>query len=130
MLQLQREWAVSEASRLKTRRGEPVTRRSLEQTPLGDLCGQVKTLRRHELHRVPEGDDERYGELRKVLRAKKATRHWATRISASYLEVQADHIKAWWEYIEKPFPGDEAILNSLKRLVSGVLTHPITIGQY
>ena len=49
---------------------------------------------------------------------------------AKMLSKQADHIKAWWEYIEKPFPGDEAILNSLKRLVSGVLTHPITIGQY
>ena len=45
------------------------------------------------------------------------------------LSKQATHIKNWWEYIEKPFPGDDEILNSLKRLVSGVLTHPITIGK-
>ena len=46
------------------------------------------------------------------------------------LGKQRDHIKNWWEYISAPYPGDEAILNSLRRLVSGVLTHPITIGRY
>jgi len=45
------------------------------------------------------------------------------------LGKQRDHIKNWWEYIAAPYPGDEAILNSLRRLVSGVLTHPITIGK-
>lgn len=44
------------------------------------------------------------------------------------LGKQRDHIKNWWEYIAAPYPGDDAILNSLRRLVSGVLTHPITIG--
>merc|ERR1711936_636843 len=47
----------------------------------------------------------------------------------SMLIKQRDHIKNWWEYIAAPYPGDEAILNSLRRLVSGVLTHPITIGK-
>ena len=32
-------------------------------------------------------------------------------------------------HVSRPYPGDEVILNSLKRLVSGVLTHPITIGK-
>merc|ERR1712079_570887 len=47
----------------------------------------------------------------------------------SMLIKQAVHITKWWEYIDKPYPGDQEILNSLKRLVSGVLTHPITIGK-
>lgn len=45
------------------------------------------------------------------------------------LKKQAIHIQNWWEYTGRPSPGDEEILNSLKRLVSGVLTHPITIGK-
>ena len=38
-------------------------------------------------------------------------------------------IKAWWEYTGKPEPTEDEILDSLKRLVSGVLTHPVTIGK-
>merc|ERR1711997_349848 len=45
------------------------------------------------------------------------------------LTKQATHIPKWWEYIDKPYPGDQEILESLKRLLSGVLTHPITIGK-
>ena len=45
------------------------------------------------------------------------------------LTKQASHITKWWEYIDKPYPGDQEIINSLKRLLSGVLTHPITIGK-
>jgi len=45
------------------------------------------------------------------------------------LTKQATHITKWWEYIDKPYPGDQEILESLKRLLSGVLTHPITIGK-
>ena len=45
------------------------------------------------------------------------------------LTKQATHITKWWEYIDKPYPGDEEILNSLKRLLFGVLTHPVTIGK-
>eukprot|EP00096_Caligus_rogercresseyi_P000148 TRINITY_DN1040_c0_g1_i1.p1 TRINITY_DN1040_c0_g1~~TRINITY_DN1040_c0_g1_i1.p1 ORF type:complete len:405 (+),score=130.91 TRINITY_DN1040_c0_g1_i1:114-1328(+) len=44
------------------------------------------------------------------------------------LKKQTKLILAWWEFCEIPCPGEEEILNSLKRLVSGVLTHPITIG--
>jgi len=45
------------------------------------------------------------------------------------LKKQATHIHNWWEYTGRPYPGDEEVLDSLKRLVSGVLTHPITIGK-
>merc|ERR1711913_82944 len=45
------------------------------------------------------------------------------------LSKQATHITKWWEYIDKPYPGDQEIIDSLKRLLSGVLTHPVTIGK-
>jgi len=45
------------------------------------------------------------------------------------LRKNAKHIHAWWEYTGRPDPGEEAILETLKRLVSGVLTHPVTIGK-
>lgn len=38
-------------------------------------------------------------------------------------------IHEWWSYTGKPEVGEEAVLDSLKRLVSGVLTHPVTIGK-
>ena len=45
------------------------------------------------------------------------------------LRKNAKHIHAWWEFTGRPDPGEEAILETLKRLVSGVLTHPVTIGE-
>jgi len=45
------------------------------------------------------------------------------------LRKTAKVINNWWSFTEKPEIGEEAILESLKRLVSGVLTHPVTIGQ-
>merc|ERR1712004_238699 len=45
------------------------------------------------------------------------------------LEAQADVISAWWEYTGKPHPGLPAIVASLKRLVSDVMCHPMTIGK-
>jgi len=45
------------------------------------------------------------------------------------LKKQAVHIKNWWDFTGRPFPGEEEILDSLKRLVAGVITHPITIGK-
>ena len=46
------------------------------------------------------------------------------------LQKQAKHIHAWWEFTGRPDPGEDGVVESLKRLVSGVLTHPITIGRY
>merc|ERR1712227_334090 len=46
-----------------------------------------------------------------------------------HLQQQADCISSWWEYTGKPHPGTEEIINSLKRLVSDVMTHPMTIGK-
>jgi len=45
------------------------------------------------------------------------------------LQKQAKHIHAWWEFTGRPDPGEDGVVESLKRLVSGVLTHPITIGK-
>ena len=45
------------------------------------------------------------------------------------LQKQAKHIHAWWEFTGRPDPGEDGVVESLKRLVSGVLTHPITIGN-
>ena len=45
------------------------------------------------------------------------------------LRKTAKNIKAWWNFTGKPEPTEEEILDSLKRLVSGVLTHPVTIGN-
>ena len=45
------------------------------------------------------------------------------------LSKNAKHIHAWWEFTGRPDPGEDGILESLKRLVSGVLTHPVTIGK-
>ena len=45
------------------------------------------------------------------------------------LRKNAKHIHNWWEFTGRPDPGEEAILETLKRLVSGVLTHPVTIGE-
>ncbi|XP_023327013.1 putative protein MSS51 homolog, mitochondrial [Eurytemora carolleeae] len=45
------------------------------------------------------------------------------------LEIQTGLIKQWWKYIDRAYPGDEEILESLKRLISGVITHPLTIGK-
>ena len=32
-------------------------------------------------------------------------------------------------FLCRAYPGDEEILESLKRLISGVITHPLTIGK-
>ena len=45
------------------------------------------------------------------------------------LTKNAKHIHAWWEYTGRPDPGEAAILEALKRLVSSVLTHPVSIGK-
>ena len=45
------------------------------------------------------------------------------------LQKQAIHIHAWWDFTGRPDPGIDGVVESLKRLVSGVLTHPITIGS-
>ena len=45
------------------------------------------------------------------------------------LRKTAKCIKAWWEFTGKPEPSEDEIMNSLQRLVTGVLTHPVTIGQ-
>ncbi len=45
------------------------------------------------------------------------------------LRKQAKQIHSWWEFTGAPDPGEEEVLESLKRLVSGVLTHPVTIGK-
>jgi len=47
----------------------------------------------------------------------------------SPLRAQAETIHKWWEYTGKPDPGVDEITNGLKRLVTGVLTHPLTIGK-
>jgi hypothetical protein len=45
------------------------------------------------------------------------------------LRKQAKHILAWWNFTGKPDPTEDEVVESLKRLVSGVLTHPLTIGN-
>lgn len=45
------------------------------------------------------------------------------------LKKQAKHIHNWWEFTGKPDPGIDAIVDCLKRLVTSVLTHPVTIGR-
>ena len=45
------------------------------------------------------------------------------------LRKQAKQIHSWWEFTGSPDPGEEEVLEALKRLVSGVLTHPVTIGK-
>lgn len=45
------------------------------------------------------------------------------------LNKTAKIINNWWSFTEKPAIGEEQVLESLKRLVTGVLTHPVTIGQ-
>lgn len=45
------------------------------------------------------------------------------------LKKQAKHIHNWWEFTGKPDPGIDAIVDCLKRLVTSVLTHPVTIGN-
>jgi len=45
------------------------------------------------------------------------------------LKEQAEHIFKWWEFTGKPNPGVEEILDSLKRIVTGVLSNPLTIGK-
>lgn len=45
------------------------------------------------------------------------------------LKKTAKVINAWWSYTERPEIGEDGVLDSLKRLVSGVLTHPVTIGK-
>ena len=45
------------------------------------------------------------------------------------LQKQAKFIHAWWDFTGRPDPGEDGVVESLKRLVSGVLTHPITIGN-
>merc|ERR1711971_885274 len=47
----------------------------------------------------------------------------------SALRGQARRIGAWWSFTGRPHPGEDEVLASLKRLASGVLTHPVTIGQ-
>jgi len=45
------------------------------------------------------------------------------------LRAQAECINSWWEYTGRPNPGVDEIVGSLKRLVTGVLSHPMTIGK-
>eukprot|EP00088_Acartia_fossae_P002490 TRINITY_DN11005_c0_g1_i1.p1 TRINITY_DN11005_c0_g1~~TRINITY_DN11005_c0_g1_i1.p1 ORF type:complete len:399 (-),score=115.65 TRINITY_DN11005_c0_g1_i1:427-1623(-) len=45
------------------------------------------------------------------------------------LTSHATVIHKWWEYTGRPDPGEEEVVNSLKRLVTSVLTHPMTIGK-
>ena len=45
------------------------------------------------------------------------------------MKKQATIIQSWWDFTGRPSPGEEEILESLKRLVSGVITHPLTIGK-
>lgn len=45
------------------------------------------------------------------------------------LRKNAKCIDQWWEFTGKTSPGEAEVLESLKRLVSGVLTHPVTIGK-
>lgn len=45
------------------------------------------------------------------------------------LKKTAKSIHKWWDFTGKTSPGEEEVLESLKRLVSGVLTHPVTIGE-
>merc|ERR1712088_43261 len=45
------------------------------------------------------------------------------------LQKTAKIINNWWSFTDRPEIGEEQVLESLKRLVSGVLTHPVTIGQ-
>jgi len=45
------------------------------------------------------------------------------------LNAQAECISKWWDYTGKPHPGLPEIVTSLKRLVSDVMTHPMTIGK-
>ncbi len=45
------------------------------------------------------------------------------------LQRQAERIHSWWEFTGAPDPGQDGILEALKRLVSSVLTHPLTIGK-
>jgi len=45
------------------------------------------------------------------------------------LRKQAKHVHAWWDFTGAEDPGEEGVLEALKRLVSGVLTHPVTIGE-
>merc|ERR1712192_279803 len=51
-----------------------------------------------------------------------------TQVEAA-LRGQARRIGAWWSFTGRPHPGEDEVLASLKRLASGVLTHPVTIGQ-
>ncbi len=46
------------------------------------------------------------------------------------LRKTAKIVQSWWSFTGKPEPTEEEILDSLKRLVSGVLTHPLTIGMF
>jgi len=45
------------------------------------------------------------------------------------LTGHAETIYKWWEYTGRPDPGQEEVVNSLKRLVSSILTHPLSIGK-
>jgi len=45
------------------------------------------------------------------------------------ISSQARKIGAWWQYTGRPNPGEKEIMASLRRLVSGVLSHPVTIGK-
>jgi len=45
------------------------------------------------------------------------------------LKKQAACIHKWWDYTGRADPGEEEVVNSLKRLVTSVLTHPMTIGK-
>jgi len=45
------------------------------------------------------------------------------------LKAHASVIHQWWEYTGRPDPGLDEVINSLKRLVTSVLTHPLTIGK-
>ncbi len=45
------------------------------------------------------------------------------------LLLQAKQIHSWWEFTGAADIGEDGVLEALKRLVSGVLTHPLTIGK-
>ena len=46
------------------------------------------------------------------------------------LRKNAKIIRKWWSFTGKPDPGEDEIYATLQRLVSGVLTHPVTIGKF
>jgi len=45
------------------------------------------------------------------------------------LKDQCVLVQKWWKFIDRAYPGDDEILESFKRIVTGIITHPLTIGK-